>query len=69
MLNIKCRTEYSFRTAYGSPDQVLEVGGVGICDRHSTWGHVQFAKAAKKKGIKPVFGVELAVVEHTKEGR
>lgn len=63
MLNLKCRTEYSFRTAYGRPEQVLERGGVGICDRSGTWGHVQFSKAAKKKGIKPVFGVELAVVE------
>lgn len=67
MLNLKCRTEYSFRTAYGRPEEVLAVGGVGICDRSGTWGHVQFAKAAKKKGIKPVFGVELAVVKNHEE--
>lgn len=63
MINLKCRTEYSFRTAYGRIEQILERGGVGICDRNGTWGHVQFAKAAKRKGIKPVFGVELACVE------
>lgn len=62
MLNVKCRTEYSFRAAYGTPEQVIALGGVGICDRNGTWGHVQFAKAAKKAGIKPLFGVELAVV-------
>jgi DNA-directed DNA polymerase III PolC len=62
MLNLKCRTEYSFRTAYGRSEQVLDAGGVGICDRNSTWGHVQFMKEAKKKGVKPAFGVELAVV-------
>lgn len=67
MLNLKCRTEYSFRTAYGRPEEVLAVGGVGMCDRSSTWGHVQFAKAAKKAGIKPVFGVELAVVRNHEE--
>lgn len=42
----------------------MSAGGVGICDRSGTWGHVQFSKAAKKKGIKPVFGVELAVVSN-----
>ena len=67
MLNLKCRTEYSFRTAYGRPEEVMAQGGVGICDRSSTWGHVQFAKAAKEKGIKPVFGVELAVVRDHEE--
>lgn len=67
MLNLKCRTEYSFRTAYGRPEEVMAQGGVGICDRSGTWGHVQFAKIAKKKGIKPVFGVELAVVKNHEE--
>lgn len=67
MLNLKCRTEYSFRTAYGRPEEVMAQGGVGICDRSGTWGHVQFAKTAKKKGIKPVFGVELAVVRNHEE--
>ncbi len=67
MLNLKCRTEYSFRNAYGRPEEVMAQGGVGICDRSGTWGHVQFAKAAKKKGIKPVFGVELAVVRNHEE--
>lgn len=62
MINLKCRTEYSFRTAYGQPEKIIAAGGVGICDRHGTWGHVQFSKEAKKAKIKPVFGVELAVV-------
>lgn len=64
MLNIKCRTEYTFRAAYGKVEDVIAAGGVGICDRHGTWGHVQFSKAAKKAGIKPFFGVELAVVQN-----
>lgn len=34
----------------------------GICDRHGTWGHVQWQKQCRKKGIKPIFGVELALV-------
>ncbi len=63
MKNLKCRTEYSFRQCYGKIQQVIASGGVGICDRNGTWGHVQFAKEAKKQGIKPVFGVELCVVK------
>lgn len=63
MFNIKCRTEYSFRTAYGQVEKILAAGAKGIADRNGTWGHVNFAKAAKKLGIKPVFGVELAIVD------
>lgn len=66
MINLKCRSEYSFRNAFGTPAAVLDCKGYGICDRNGTWGHVQFAKTAKKKGVKPVFGVELAVVEDAK---
>lgn len=65
MINLKCRTEYSFRTAYGTPERIIAAGGIGICDRSGTWGHVAFNKAAKKAGVKPVFGVELAVVPNT----
>ena len=62
MINLKCRSEYSFRAAYGKVEEVLACGGYGLCDRNGTWGHVQFNKIARKKKIKPVFGVELAVV-------
>lgn len=64
MINLANRTEYSFRIAFGALDKVLDVqqGVAGMCDRHGTWGHVNFEKQCKKKGIKPVFGVELAYV-------
>ncbi len=39
----------------------------GICDRHGTWGHVQWEKECKAVGLKPIFGVELAVVENMHE--
>lgn len=48
--NIKVRTEYSFRIAYGFIEQVVKTidgDAIGICDRHGTWGHVQFAKYCK----------------------
>lgn len=65
MINLCNRTEYSFRLAFGLLEKVLDVNdkiAVGICDRNGTWGHVSFEKACKKRGIKPIFGVELAVV-------
>ncbi len=64
MINIKCRTEFSFREVYGPLGKVLAAtdGPIGICDRNSTWGHVTFAKQCKAAGRKPMFGVELAVV-------
>lgn len=70
--NIKVRTEYSFRIAYGFIEQVVKTidgDAIGICDRHGTWGHVQFAKYCKKYGKKPIFGVELATVENAKENQ
>lgn len=62
MYNLKTRTEYSFRTAFGPIERVIQAGANGIADRHGTWGHVQFSKAMKKANRKPVFGCELAVV-------
>ena len=63
MLNIRLRTEYSFRKAYGSVNEVVKVSGdcIGICDT-GTWGHVAFNNACSKIGKKPLFGVEIAVV-------
>ena len=49
--------------------RITEVGwGVApITDRASTFGWVRWAAAAAKAGLKPVFGVELAVVENIEE--
>lgn len=61
MKHIACRTEFSYRFAYGPLKKVAEAGGIGICDRNGTWGHVRWAKECKT----PIFGVELGVVERT----
>jgi DNA polymerase III alpha subunit len=64
----RVRTGYSFRTAVGKLEDVLaRVQECGYCatapitDRASTFGWVKWSKLAKEAGIKPVFGVELAV--------
>jgi DNA polymerase III alpha subunit len=61
------RTGYSFRRAFGHLDDVYkritEIGlpAYPIADTCTTFGFVKWAKLCKKKGTRPVFGVELAV--------
>ena len=65
MLNIKLRTEYSFRTAYGPVQKVIDASegnAIGICDT-GTWGHVSFRDACKQVNKKPIYGVEIAFVD------
>ena len=64
MINIRVRTEYCFRKAFGSVPKIIEAvdgDAIGICDT-GTWGHVNFSAACKKVGKKPLLGVEIAVV-------
>lgn len=69
---MRIRTGYSFRTAVGHVDEVIsrlkEIGwkDAPICDHVSTFGFNVFTKAAKKAGLRPIYGVELPVV--TAEG-
>lgn len=64
---IRIRTGYSFRTAAGMVDDVMErlkevnAPFAAITDRASTFGWVRWNKLAKKAGLKPLFGIELAV--------
>ena len=75
MINLRTRTEYSFRYAFGHLQTVLSAttGPLAICDRGGTHGHAQFELAMKKAERKPIFGVELAVVldptERTRKGQ
>lgn len=61
------RTGYSFKKAYGHLEDVLErlkaagYPAAPIADFNSTFGFVRWDKLCRKAGIKPVFGVELAV--------
>lgn len=70
MINFANRTQYSFRTATGSLDEVIAANPdkiVGICDRVSTWGHLDFIKACKKSDKTPVLGVEIGTVMNCDE--
>ena len=65
-LNVK--TGYSFGRAFGRIDDIVKKLSTlgeyaGIADLGNTFGHVKWSNACKKYGIKPIFGVQLAVVE------
>ena len=64
---MRVRTGYSFRQAAGKLEEVMnrlvEIGeGVApITDRASTFGWQRWTKLAGNVGLRPVYGVELAV--------
>lgn len=69
MIQLRIRTEYSFRRAYGKiGDLVASVPGdaLGITD-FGTWGHVPFYKACNKIGKKPLLGVEINAVKNARD--
>jgi DNA polymerase III alpha subunit len=63
------KTGHSFKLAVGHlPDVVDRIKEIGwrvapIADRTSTYGFVEFDKLARKAELRPVFGVELGVLE------
>jgi DNA polymerase III alpha subunit len=66
MINLKIKTEYTFRNRYGRiKDIIKHVGNVralAITDEQSTWGHSEFVDSCRKAGIKPILGVCLNIV-------
>jgi len=71
----RIRTGYSFRTAAGDLQDVLDrIKECGfpcapITDRASTFGYNKWSKLCKAAGIKPVYGVELAVAVSASEAK
>ncbi len=68
MIQLRVRSEYSFRRAYGPVARVVaalkELGApaAGIVDSDgSTWGHVRWEQECNKAGVRPMFGAELIV--------
>lgn len=66
---MRTRTGYSFKTAVGHLPEVISrlkecnFEHAPISDRLSTHGFVRWTKLCKEAGLKPVYGVELPVVE------
>ena len=69
MINLKVRTEYSFRKAYGKLSDIIKntkQNALGIAD-FGTWGWVKFKAECEKNNVKPIFGLEFAVVLNAEE--
>ncbi len=67
MPQLRVRTGYTYRDVYGKHSDVMkrlkEIG----CDRAAivdfgTWGHVRYEQAAKKAGVKAMFGMEFPIL-------
>ena len=66
LTHLRNRTEHSYRSATGKLESVVSLQqgkAAGITDRNGTWGHARWSAECKANGIKPILGVELAVVE------
>lgn len=65
MINLRVKTEYSFRHAYGKIKDVIASQGeyATITDRNNTFGHIPFWNECKKQDKKPILGVELGLVQ------
>jgi DNA polymerase III alpha subunit len=68
MINLRVRSEYSFRFAYGKLHNVVakQEEFAAITDRGNTFGHVPFYRECKKQNKKPILGVELSFCENPK---
>lgn len=66
MIQLRVRTEFSFKTAFGPIKRVASsltnCSHAAIVDQ-DTWGHVKWAAACKEAGIIPLFGCEIAVTQ------
>jgi len=65
MINLRVRTEYSFRFAYGKIKDIIDKAKdvAVITDRHTTFGHIPFYKECLKQKKRAILGVELAFVK------
>jgi len=68
MINIALRSEYSFRQTFGKMDEILKYenqkGAIGIADFNNSYSHIILEEKCKEKGIKPIYGVRLEVLQN-----
>ncbi|MFH1534120.1 MAG: DNA polymerase III subunit alpha [Nitrospirota bacterium] len=71
-VNLHCHSHYSLLDGFGSPEAIIlrakELGypAAALTDHGVTYGLVEFYKAAKKEGIKPVLGCEIYIAPRTR---
>jgi len=71
-VNLHCHTHYSLLDGLGSPKKVIErakelgMPACAITDHGNMCGAIEFYKAAKEAGIKPIIGCEIYVARRTR---
>lgn len=74
-VHLHCHSTYSLLEALPSPDEIaeraVELGqsAAGIGDKGFSYGLVEFYKACKARGIKPVLGIEVYVAARTRNDK
>ncbi len=73
MVHLHHHSTFSWLDGYGTPDQImdriveLDQDTCAITDHGNVVGHVPWQKAAKKFGIKPIYGCEFYIVDNMRE--
>lgn len=72
MPQLRVRTGYSFRNAYGRMPEVIERLGEIECQAaavvdSATWGHVRWEQAALKAEVQSMFGMEVPIIDDSGE--
>jgi DNA polymerase III subunit alpha len=71
-VNLHSHSHYSLLDGFGSPEAIIlrtkELGypAAALTDHGVTYGLVEFYKAAKKEGIKPILGCEMYIAPRTR---
>ena len=69
-VHLHAHSTYSILDAWGQPDAIIDrvveagLSAHTLTDHDSVSGHWKFQKAARAAGIKPIFGVEIRVVDN-----
>jgi DNA-directed DNA polymerase III PolC len=67
LIHLALQTEFSFKQCFGHINEVVRTvaeqgcSAAGIADVNNTFGFVQWKKACKKYGIKPIYGARIFV--------
>ncbi len=74
-VHLHCHSTYSLLEALPSPEEIVERAKelgqttVALTDRGYTYGLMEFYKAAKEAGIKPILGLEVFVAARSRNDR
>ncbi len=74
-VHIHCHSTYSLLEALPSPKEIVErtkelgQNAVGLADKGYTYGLIEFYKACKNEGIRPLLGLETYVAARTRHDK